>query len=446
MTRLTFVFSALLLSLPGGAQGAQSSGGMCEALQLDQHNKTWAIAPLDCAADLQDGCAQVMHELVDCLKAKNIDVITPAALRAAVDEQALKAALGSGDTRHLRKLGDLVPARYLAIGEVSRTGDKVSGAVRVVSIEEGKVVAATRVVLTPSREGAPAAVKTVGQTPDDVVEIGLRRLADRLIEAYSRHADGGARYKKIAVLPFKEATPLVQQKGLGTLVAAELVSRFTREHSLVVVERSRLDAVLKEFEVAQLGLVDERSAPKLGKMVEADAITLGEVSEVGDRFVIHARIVDVETGVTLVAEQASVKAEGLITLASDALVLRSKSGAVFRSLLIPGWGQFYNRQEAKGITFISVVGALGAAAITTQVLSSVAAGQYAAAQPGANFDEIIGRANGFATARTVCLILMGSVWAYNVLDAYLNGATFDSAVSTRAASVAVSPFGVSGRF
>jgi len=404
---------------------------MCEELQGGTFKGTWAVAPFSCGTGSEEACAKLLHDVIACAKVGGREVITPSGLTAAVDETALRAALASGDTRHLRKLGDMVPAKYLVMGEVSQDG--AGAALRLVSIEEGKVVAATRLSL---KNGT----RVVGDVPHDSVEVGLRRLADRLIEAYQPMSKGGARYKRVAVLDFKESTELVKQKGLGTLVSAEIVTRFTKEHDIIVVERSRINQVLQELALAQQGIVDEEKAPKVGKMVEADVVVLGSVQEAGDRFVIYAQMFDVESGVTLVAEQASVKAEGLITLASDALVLRSKSGAVFRSLLIPGWGQLYNRQPEKGYTFLAIVGGMGAAAIVMQVLASVTANEYAAAKVGTDFEALASRANGFMIARSSLLIGMGVVWAYNILDAYLNGSTFDSAVAKSAGSAGVFHF------
>jgi TolB-like protein len=423
-SRVAFVDIMVGVALCLISEQAQAAD-VCAELKVSEHVGTWAIAPFSCGKGSEEACAKLLHDVIACVKAAGRDVITPSGLTAAVDEAALKAAIASGDTRHLRKLGDMVPAKFLLMGEVNADGS--SGALRVVAIEEGKVIAATRVSLK-------GGTQIIDEVPRDAVEVGLRRLADRLIEAYQPVSKGGAKYRRIAVLDFKETTELLKQKGLGTLISAELVTRFTKEHGMIVVERARINAVLREFELAQRGFVDEEKAPKLGKLVEADVVVLGSVQEAGDRFVIYAQMIDVESGVTLVAEQASVKAEGLITLASDALVLRSKSGAVFRSLLVPGWGQIYNRQPEKGYAFLAIVGGLGASAIVMQVLATVTAGEYALGKPGTDFDALVARTNAFMIARSSLLVGMGLVWAYNILDAYLNGATFDSAVAKSAAA------------
>ena len=69
------------------------------------------------------------------------------------------------------------------------------------------------------------------------------------------------------------------------------------------------------------------------------------------RFLVNARIVATETGESLAAASEPVAAANLISLSSDAVVLRSKKDAVYRSALLPGWGQLYNRDSGKAIIF-----------------------------------------------------------------------------------------------
>ncbi len=66
-----------------------------------------------------------------------------------------------------------------------------------------------------------------------------------------------------------ELTPL--QKGLTAL----LIDDVSKVKELRVVERDRLQAMLQEMKVGQSGLVDERTAPKVGKLLGAGKVTTG---------------------------------------------------------------------------------------------------------------------------------------------------------------------------
>ena len=72
-----------------------------------------------------------------------------------------------------------------------------------------------------------------------------------------------------------------------------------------MLERTQLAAVAAEHRLALSGLVDERTAVKLGKLVGARYMLLGSVNGLGSVIAISARLVDVETAVALSAFNVS---------------------------------------------------------------------------------------------------------------------------------------------
>lgn len=66
-----------------------------------------------------------------------------------------------------------------------------------------------------------------------------------------------------------------------------------------LVERARLDSVLREQELTLAGLTDPKSAVKVGKIVAAEALILSDVRETNRDIQILQRVVDAETGLVL---------------------------------------------------------------------------------------------------------------------------------------------------
>mgnify|MGYP002780100653 FL=1 len=66
--------------------------------------------------------------------------------------------------------------------------------------------------------------------------------------------------------------------ALADLLATDLA----RARAVTVVERTRLDAVLREQGLVQAGRVDSATAPRLGRLVQADRIVLGQVTAFPD--------------------------------------------------------------------------------------------------------------------------------------------------------------------
>ena len=219
-----------------------------------------------------------------------------------------------------------------------------------------------------------------------------------------------------------------------------------------------------EIRLGQSGAVDSKSAPEIGKLADAQALVLGGVAEAGDRYLIDARIVGAETAETLAAASEAVPAANLIAFSSEAVVLRSKKDAAFRSLLVPGWGQIYNREPAKGYVFMGAVGASIATGVVLHSLGSSAERDYKNAQTpeqlcaaaGKPVDQctpedqqaaagsLRSKAENRYTARNVALAVAGGLWLLNLLDAYISGVDGDRLLGGASAWVAPEPGGLSG--
>ena len=100
-------------------------------------------------------------------------------------------------------------------------------------------------------------------------------------------------------------------------------------------------------------------------------------------------------------------------------VLKSKSGALFRSFLIPGWGQSYNLEPTKAWVFGGVE-ALVAAALWAHLDYQSKNDTYCALEVGGDFTAAAQSAEKAYELRNS--ILIGAlVHAVNIVDAYLSG-------------------------
>jgi TolB-like protein len=292
----------------------------------------------------------------------------------------------------------------------------------------------TRLPMPPPPPGAvPAAprdapLRTPKLLPEDSasVRVRIRKLAYELARSL-KPLPGEGRFQTLAVLPFGEEGAEAKSRELGRVVAAELATSMKKDHDLNLVERDRIDAALHEGYLNEMGLVDEKSAVKLGEMLAAQALVVGSVSTAGTEFWVNARIVSTESGQVFAAAQEKLPASGLISYSSEAVVLRTRSGAVFRSMAIPGWGQFYNREETKGWVFLGLAGTLLGSAAGFQLAGMNAHEQYRTTASLALQEEKLGQEQGMYTARNVALGLAAGVWLVNVADAFINGKTFDPA-------------------
>jgi hypothetical protein len=109
------------------------------------------------------------------------------------------------------------------------------------------------------------------------------------------------RYRTMAVMPFLDAGAA---QGSGSRVAG-IMTNLLLDLDINIVERAKLDEVFKE-QIVQLKYTDDAEVLKVGKLVGAHAILVGEVQQwegtVGEqvsRVSLVFRMIDVESGVVL---------------------------------------------------------------------------------------------------------------------------------------------------
>jgi TolB-like protein len=105
--------------------------------------------------------------------------------------------------------------------------------------------------------------------------------------------------KVIAIIDFEVVRG--PEKEVGRITLEELTSLLIESGHFTVVERQKLKTVLSEIELSQTGLMQEPREKAVGKLLMADLILTGTLSEMQGNWDINLRLVDVRTGQASVA-------------------------------------------------------------------------------------------------------------------------------------------------
>jgi TolB-like protein len=101
----------------------------------------------------------------------------------------------------------------------------------------------------------------------------------------------------LSVTPFRTASADPTITALGFALAELLTTDLARSARLTLVERGRLDAVLRELDLVKTGRIDSASAPRVGQLIGARRLILGGVDTMpGGALRLAVRIADVQTG------------------------------------------------------------------------------------------------------------------------------------------------------
>ncbi len=109
-------------------------------------------------------------------------------------------------------------------------------------------------------------------------------------------ASGSANAKmKIGVVEFEERNK-IGLDGANKVIPEILSESLVNVGVYDVTERLLLIKVLQEQELGMTGVVDTKSAPKIGKVYGLEAIVTGSYMKAADEIIINARLIDTTTG------------------------------------------------------------------------------------------------------------------------------------------------------
>jgi len=284
--------------------------------------------------------------------------------------------------------------------------------------------------------------KTLSQIANDIPSV---------LEKISSHPSivrDSANPPTLAVLPFQAAGGAPAEAASSASETAILHISGDRRWKLV--ERERFQSVLQEQSLWGAGAAN--SDLEIGRSLEARYLLMGTVTVDGLRRLVAMRLVDAQSGRVVAVGATRVDGPAMDEALKDALGEQfGVSGAVFRSAVAPGWGQFWTDRPVRG-TFWLVASAGLAGTLAWSIAdwadkdnaaedfknkdaSTFQAGEYDAWIERAN--AAVSDRNDAATRNLILGSALAGVWALNIADAAWCG--WKSAHSARARYFAFAP-------
>ncbi len=147
--------------------------------------------------------------------------------------------------------------------------------------------------------------------------------ARRAIAAERTLADDSLPDRALGIPPLRVIATDTALAALGYGIADMLMTDLSRSAQVQIVDRLRFDAVLREMKLADAGLVESGTAPRVGRIVRARRLVLGDVTQLpGQEIGIAARLADVQTTQVRPAINATARLDDFFA-AERALVYRT---------------------------------------------------------------------------------------------------------------------------
>lgn len=239
----------------------------------------------------------------------------------------------------------------------------------------------------------------------------------------------------VAVLPFTTHGALDPDVGVSASECA--VVFLTTRTGYRVVERAQYGKVMQEIALSQSGALSDSFALEAGRQLAAQYLVVGTVSEESGQRLVAARLVNTQSGEVVSAAASQMGQRTLDDIYRAALGERLRpSSTIFRSAVLPGWGQFYSGHPAHGVvTLLASAAAAGTLVwsaldyrdMNEQVTkfkdhdaSTVIEGETTE-QWAARANEAVSDVNQAATRTNIIAGATALVWVLNLVDAAVCG-------------------------
>ncbi|MBT8374352.1 MAG: LPP20 family lipoprotein [Deltaproteobacteria bacterium] len=129
---------------------------------------------------------------------------------------------------------------------------------------------------------------------DDALDYTGKALSNELKEIAKRDFGTSGKASVIVIADF--ATVEGKITRFSRYIADKLTPYFARSKNFSVLERALIDKVIQEHKFQASPFVDEDSTQEFGKLLGAETIIAGTISELGNAFYINTKAVDVTKG------------------------------------------------------------------------------------------------------------------------------------------------------
>ncbi len=104
--------------------------------------------------------------------------------------------------------------------------------------------------------------------------------------------------KVIFLTDFESKNPDPAGKNYSLWIPNQIMAPLVNSRFVTVVERNKLDALLKEQKLSQSDIIDPKTAIKFGKIIGAQKVVMGEYQRTAKgKFDISCRLIDIEKGI-----------------------------------------------------------------------------------------------------------------------------------------------------
>ncbi len=240
-----------------------------------------------------------------------------------------------------------------------------------------------------------------------------------------------SKVKKLLFLDFYNETGNASYRWAKNTIPDNIDKAIKNKYRYSKISSAKWQKYVKENGYKPVDLFDEDKISAMGKALGANGIIYGKFKadtknnrlEISGRIlsVVDAEIVAEKDKVTPISSEMFTALEEVSDYLAkniDDLFLPSNSGALWRSSVAPGWGQFYKERNTWGYIYMGSIGAAVGSGLFFTTNFLIDSRNYTNAGPDDNPDGIFQSAKTNLQIATISFAVAGLFYLVNLFDAY----------------------------
>lgn len=207
----------------------------------------------------------------------------------------------------------------------------------------------------------------------------------------------------LAVMDFKNNSSVFGYDRLERTIPEILKTELSHSREILVVERGKIESILKEQALAQAGVIENETAQEVGRLAGAEYIITGEINTIGNQLRIDAHLLKVTTGQVAGEKITGRKIENI-----EPMVKLLAQNLIFN---VTGKGARQNFAKVRRYPTSWALAATAAFSITSAILHFNYKNNYDSYHDTdqlGKFDTYYDNANKYYKARNIMLMISGA--------------------------------------
>jgi TolB-like protein len=212
-----------------------------------------------------------------------------------------------------QRIGKIIKAGWIVLGDLEINNHAYGADLRLLKVQSGEII---------KLKTDKSYYENIFTLEENIANQIINQLAKKRTGIHSKSAPVPPKCirKTLAILPFENYSGTEMLTFFAKGFADMLTTNLSSVKELSLVERQRINEILNELEISQLGTFERKDVLRIGKILGVDYILTGSCMQVKNQIRVDCHMLDMQTGLIVTAHKSYANEKDIIKLVENVSV------------------------------------------------------------------------------------------------------------------------------